>query len=233
MSSASTGMYWNSKKRRNDDDKDQKRRPSSFRRLSLFRRNKQSKNTNEHHFRFKCNYGTVSITNGTNAAIGTVAFRLDNIQNVAELTALYDQYKLGRCIVEFFPRNGAITTPSGVPPGNINNAYSNVQPFITVLDEDDSGSETRVQLLQYSTSKLSAIGEKHVRSLVPSVAASFYQSGIATGYGAKKNQWIDCANSSVPHYGVKYSVNMDNNISADTVLYDIYVTMYVTMKGVR
>lgn len=190
---------------------------------------------NQHHYRYRISAGTVGIANGANSNYNGINFKLNEIPNYTELTSLYDEYRIDKVTVELIPRASQLTTPAAAPAaGNVNQTFSNIQPMLTVIDFDDSTPPgSRADLLQYSTLKVSRYGEKITRTFVPHVATPVYRTGVSSGYGSKGKQWIDCANDDVPHYGLKWAFNQDSAAGADTVVYDIFVTFNLTMRGVR
>lgn len=234
MSSASVG--WDSK---GDGKRGQKRARavSMFGNMGFSRKRGLVKrpSINQHHFRYRISAGTVGIANGANSSYNGINFRLNQIPNYTELTSLYDEYRIDKVVVEFHPRASALTTPAAAPAaGNVNQSFSNIQPFLTVIDYDDSTPPgSRNDLVQYSNLLVSHYGQKVTRTFVPHVAVPVFRTGVSSGYGSKPKQWIDCANDDVPHYGLKWAFNQDTAAGADTVVYDLFVTFHLTMRGVR
>lgn len=193
------------------------------------------KNTQKSYFyKYKISKGTVGIGNGQPQNYNAISFNLRDINNYSELTSLYDEYCISKVVVEFIPR-GAILSQAinTATTGNTNQLYGTVQPFITVIDYDDATAPTtRNELLQYGTCKVSKPHTYVKRVFTPKIAIQTYKTAVSSGYMAKGHQWLDCADDTVPHYGLKWAWDQDQN-AVSTTLYDIYCTYYVKFRGVR
>lgn len=195
-----------------------------------------TKNPNRSYsYKFKVNKGTVGVGSALQANYNAINFQLNDITSAAELTSLYDEYCITKIVCEFIPRAGALSDTIAGAYGNVDQQYGAVQPFMTVIDYDDSNAPAnRTELLQYQTAKYTKPTAKHVRVLSPKIAVQTYKIPVSSGYSAKSRQWIDCADNTVPHYGIKWA--WDQSVPAPqggVVVMDIYCTYYVKFKGVR
>lgn len=152
-------------------------------------------------------------------AVGTARnFKLSDVPNASEFTQLFDQYCIKMVKMSLIPRFTEVSNTS--TQGNI----------WSVLDYDDSIAPPNVDtVLQYENVKRTRMSQIHTRYFKPAVADEIYATGVATTYGAKKNQFLDCTNDAVEHYGVKLWFDT----RATNVIYDVQIKFYLAFKNVR
>lgn len=156
---------------------------------------------------------------GAAAVYGVRTFNLNQLPSASEFTVLFDQYRIDKIKVVFMPRGDSAEA------GTNNN---NTKLF-TVLDYDDDTAVASIDALcQYENVKCSSVLKDHTRVLVPKFANAVYQSAVATAYGPSTG-WLDCNNSTVPHYGIKYGVSA----VAGANIVDIKTTYYLSFKNTR
>lgn len=156
---------------------------------------------------------------GSTATSNAWTFKLDQVTNYTEFTALYDQYRINRIVARWVPR----TTDSGQGAGERGNFYS-------VIDYDDSATINVVEAQESQNVKRTVTTRSHIRSFVPAVLAPTYRVGVTSAYGPKFKQWVDCAYPDVPHYGIKAAVQNWDNLG---ITYDLIVTFYMSFRNVR
>lgn len=131
-----------------------------------------------------------------------ILFTLSQATNASQLVALFDQYCISKVKVTFYPR-WSVDDVEGTAAGN-----GNISSIFVVRDTD--GAPTAY------TSSASAMIHENVAvrrtnipfslSMSPKPAADYYKTAITTGYGAAGAldglNWIDCVDSTVPHYGM-------------------------------
>ena len=122
-----------------------------------------------------------------------------------------------------------------MPRGNSAEAATNnsAGKVFTVVDKDDDGTPASInELLQYPNVKTTNTMRDHARMLKPKFASGAYISGISPsltlGFG-ERSGWLDCENSSVPHYGIKYAIQG----TAGAQVFDVLIDYSVSFKGVR
>lgn len=161
-----------------------------------------------------------AIATGVTGASG-LNFKLSDLPNYTEFTALYDQYQIRAIKIQLIPRfteSAAATSTQA-----IGNMWS-------VIDYDDSGAPGALNdLLQYQNVKRTRTNQMHSRYFKPKVADEVFGSGVATAYSAAKNVWLDCNNPVVEHYGIKFWFDA----TTAGVTYDMMVKMYLAFKNVR
>lgn len=121
-------------------------------------------------------------------------FKLSDIADYTQWTSVFDQYRFKKVTVMV---QGANQTS--------NQASNTLQPLITVIDYDDAtGPATKETALNFGSSFVHHPNCNDRRSFVPRSASALYvNAGTFTGNAIMKNQWIDCAASTVLHYGFK------------------------------
>jgi len=182
---------------------------------------------NVHHFKRTCELAPAIVANSVAAVFGSIQFTLGMLPNVSEFTALYDQYRINKIKVVLVP---ALTGLDGNPQST-----SYYMPnFHSILDYDDSNAPTALsQLMEHPNYRRTRGQRDHKRYFTPAVAAEIYQSGVSTSYSQKFKQWLDLASTSVPHYGLKYCVDVGNPAGGTQWAWRQYVTFYFSCKGVR
>lgn len=158
-------------------------------------------------------------------------FKLSDLPNSAEFTALFDAYRIRGVKLEFVP----VYNSHEINEGPAATPFDRLGlPLMTYArDYDDATSPANENtLLQYAANhRINLTNKKSIYIRNPRVATTVYQSGLTAAYSeAKKNVWIDCANPDVPHYGLKYFVPTEN---LSKILYvRVYATYYLEFKRV-
>lgn len=174
--------------------------------------------SNVHSFkRTVFNSGAVSGST-LNDVYGALSFNLSSVPNYTEFTALFDQYRIDAVKVTFMPR--ANSAELGTNQG--------ITKLFTVVDYDDAATPTAInELMQYENLKTTRSTDDHNRTLRPMLARAVYQAGL-TAYGTGRG-WVDCANPSVPHYGLRYALQQ---LPAGNQSYDLKIKYYLSFKNV-
>lgn len=144
-------------------------------------------------------------------------FSLDQCNNASSYKDLFEYYKINKVVVTFKYKGEAepgtwSSTTSSRPINEINPLlYFKVDhndaaadPLITM----QQSMRTRTKVLTNSNSEFSIV-------LKPAIQSEAYKSAVATTYTPKWGQWLNTADGSVPHYGLKaYAIGYrDANIS--------------------
>lgn len=197
--------------------------------------------SNSHYFKRKVYLGTVSCSSvaaSTGYAGATQIFYLQDLPNYTEFTNLFDSY----CIryVKWY----CILRSTGLSMiESVNNNTTGMPNIICARDYDTgtSGAPTNnlagyQDIQQYSRSKSFAYTPDKrvfVIGIKPAVAAVNYKGVGTVGYTAKFNTKIDCVDSNVPHYGLRYVIQTPSTGASTTTTFDIYATYYLQMWNVR
>jgi len=145
-------------------------------------------------------YAGQVIVNSSTPTLFAISFRLDDLQNTSNYSALFDQYRFERVRVHFRSRNNsAILANTASPNAATPTGY-------IVVDRDDASAPASTGALQQYGNVISLNGfESAYVDLVPSITPSVFSGGAFSGYAVQEADscWIDIANTGVPVYGVK------------------------------
>lgn len=168
------------------------------------------------------------VQNGATSIFAAVAFQLSDLPNSSTFAALFDQYKLERVKLHFKSRNNAVfvantaSPNAGVPTGQVAVDRDDATPWTTSSDG-----------LQYDNA-IQFNGEEDFEvEIVPSITPSVFASGAFSGYGTRSPMWIDIANTSVPHYGVKMHVGPLTVSTTSSWTWDMQAEYIVSFKNSR
>lgn len=172
-------------------------------------------------------------TTYTNAWIGTtggadtfktLSFKLSDLPSYQEFTALYDQYCIKGVKFTLMPR--------------FNSSNPGLNPITpqtwSILDYDNSGTNITSQneMLQYQNLKMIPGTSYHKRYIVPAVDAEIYNGLAVAAAAPQKNVFLDTANASVEHFGVRIMIPAVP-FGSEQVFWDLKVKFYLAMKNVR
>lgn len=189
---------------------------------------------------YKLTVNYVSITMGALGALnyGAIAPRLFDIPQHAEYTAMYDQYKITGLKFKFIPLQN---TANVARIDAANNSYPNTQlPYLyVVIDNDDNNNITTINdMLQYQNVKYVPCYKKMNRYIVPTTLGRVFETAVGDGYTTKRRQWLDCDDTDIPHYGIKWLLSSATptgaaNPFAGATMYNVFVTYYIKFRTVR
>lgn len=177
-----------------------------------------------YNFKRTVDLGNINASSAADV-LGVMFFKLNDMSGYTEFTSLFDQYKIYKVKVQWFPLQTQATV----------GAASAVTPFIlTAVDYDDkvapaSGSV----LLEYANMRTHSFFKNFAITLRPKPQlTAITQTGGATGVAlAPNNVWLDAASSSVEHYGFKYCIPQ---VSANNIAgWRLIAHYFVTLKNVR
>lgn len=151
---------------------------------------------------------------------GGIYFRLIDVPGSSEFTSLFDQYRIDKVRVRFMPR--ANSAEVGTNQGMVK--------LFTAIDYDDISPAASIQdLLQYQNCRFQPTTRMSSRTLKPKHAVEVYQSAVSTGYGMRTG-WLDVANPSVQHYGIKWALQQ---LPAGAQTFDLHIQYHLSFKNVR
>jgi len=171
-----------------------------------------------HYFKRNCIVGT--ITSSTTVAVGSAyTFTLTNLPGYTEFTALFDQYRLLKVMMQFIPATNVLTasaTPLAHPVA------------VTAIDYDDGNTPTTTdELREFETCKIVQPFKVHYVNVIPRIAAAVY-SGAFTSFSNTK-MWIDSASPTVQHYGVKFIADASTAVQ----IWHVECCYYVACRNSR
>lgn len=160
-------------------------------------------------------YGTPSTVTMTGAATesdNSDTFALSNVVGYTELTNLYDQYKIKSVTMKFhlISNPDRLTTPGTDPAANYLTP-PNYPKLWYYRDYDDSSALTLAQMREVGKAKFKILKPNSVVSikLRPAVLTQLYRTAVTTGYSPTWVKRIDCSQSDIPHYGLKWIMESD------------------------
>lgn len=125
----------------------------------------------------------------------TLTFRLDELENYTELTALFDQFKIVSAKIKVQSTFFA-STQTSTPV-----------PFIDYIQDYDDNTMPSISLMRQKMGvKTKYFGSKSnvTMGVRPKPAQMLYNGALATGYAVPgRSVWINTSNSDVPHYSIK------------------------------
>lgn len=144
--------------------------------------------------------GFVAGANGLN-----LSFTLDSLQNYAEITNLFDSYRIVKIVTTFIPlesAGGYEIGPSGSATGAVLQAVHPV--LLYASDENDVTSGSESSLIQQENVRMTRLDKMFSYSFkpVPYVSDGLGRTKVLGG-------WCPANNPSVIHYGLKMNVLAD------------------------
>lgn len=198
----------------------------------------------KYHFRRIVNLS--NITGGISGAanFGTYTFSLDQLPNYTEFTNLFDQYRINKVVLKLIPQYNQST----FNVGHANNTATSGQlsgrnpRFMIVNDYDDDTAPVNMDTLrQYANVKVYPVMNNKLikHTITPATQMMAYETIGTTGYIPKFKQWINCSDSNVPHYAIKWGIedtSAINNTAASLANAQVYfrveASIYLSFKGV-
>lgn len=157
-----------------------------------------------------------------------LAFSLQDVGQVATLTALFDQYRFDKVEIRLVPASSSVETFNVASPNN------SVPSIYAVLDFDDSTALASLAAAQqYDNVQITRYGEGLSITVLPSNTPALYASGGFSGYEVQRADWVDCANTAVGHYGVKGIITELTALSTSTAVWYIYAKYYLSFRNTR
>jgi hypothetical protein len=157
-----------------------------------------------------------------------LAFNLYDLAQVANWTALFDQYRIDKVEVKFQSQGTNVDLHTYVTLNAENPA------IWMVLDFDDNTTPTSLaQILEYDNVEVTESGSGFFATVYPSLTPSVYSAGAFSGYAVERAGWIDCANTAVPHYGLKGVIEALYPASTGNYSWTIEAKYFFSFRNVR
>ncbi len=160
---------------------------------------------------------TGAITGTTNNVFWSLYFRLaDLTQASTEFGPMFDQYKIAEVKVHLHPQMRV----------NYQGAAGVFQsPVFTAVDYDDSSTPTNMgYIFEYQNVEIHDAYKPFTVSLKPRIAVN-----TGTGFVNQSSGWIDMADQTVMHYGLKGAFPWLSASSA----WNIFVEYVILLRSVR
>jgi len=164
---------------------------------------------------------------------------LQDLPQASTLTALYDQYRLWRIRMTFRLINNNDNSTAQTSTGSSTNPTTSFPTLWIVPDHDDSSAPTLASIKEYSRVKQFVLRPNSLikYSFRPNVLSQLYDGAITTAYKLEKpgGVWVDCSQTSVPHYGLKFFVTLNGQPMNASYPYIVQIEAkyHVAMKCIR
>ena len=150
---------------------------------------------------------------------------LGAVINASKLTNLYQRYQIEKLEVEMDLIVGE----------SYNGVASALPTLYSVVDYGDAVAPTSladVSNFQNIVEHPVVLNKPFKRTFYPKAAASYFISGVATGYGTMpKDTWFDNASANIPHYGPKFWIRNFNVSGLNTGMgIRVRPTLFLKMK---
>lgn len=171
---------------------------------------------------------------------GAMAFSLDMFNNYSRWRSSFEEYKINKIVVKFrwMRRVEAASAP------NVTGlAGTNICPmWMHAVDHDDAIPPTQINHLALKSGAkrffLSGNFKKWSVAFKPAILNMAYKTSVSTAYSPTYDRWIDTADYSTPHYGLKWMWEADwgsgagiAEIPLGDVHYDIFA--YCTFRKLK
>lgn len=131
------------------------------------------------------------VCDGINPSVGSFNFSLVDVPNSSEFTTLFDQYRIDKIEIEWYPEYTELTDAALV--SNAVNAQVN-----TAIDPVGFSPTTVADVLQYKTLYATGITKQHKRVLHP----KYLIDGVIP-----VNMFVSTSSPSLDWYGVSYGIS--------------------------
>lgn len=161
----------------------------------------------------------------SNINLGGVSVYGPATPNSAELSNLFDQYRITGCMLRIDWDYNSYPVSSGTA----------VAPLIYyVADYDDSGSSPVSTLLQYSGVVTHSFLENGYSPLIvsfkPRPLRDIASTGVLTSYGPMTTApWIRTSEQATPHYGMKFCASQFG-LGGISLIGNITITCYIDLE---
>lgn len=146
-------------------------------------------------------------------------FRLTDVPNNSEFTALFDMYKINCIKIRFLPQ-----MTENISLTSVNNPYANIR-FLSAIDKNDSTVTSSDQIREYQSCKVTPILKEHERII--------YKPQIFDSSGYSVSPWLATSSPSTVYYGLKTSVDPIVSSSITVMHYSVEVVYYLAFKNVK
>lgn len=185
------------------------------------------------------NYSTKRITYATRVCEKTAlqlsgqiwssrvyTFRLSDLPNYTEFTALYDQYKIEKVKLQFFPRFDT-TLPSSTGAGFTNTLLYNINS-----EDGTNRMTTEYDALQAMSAKMRVTNDPFTIWVKPKFQVEV-ASSLSFSAAQPSTGWLDCDNFGVQHVGHEIGGYQMAAGAGQTNEWKCYATYYVAFKDIK
>lgn len=154
-----------------------------------------------HSFKRSFEYTVLDQTTAVNGiATGAWTFNLGNLPNNAEYTALFDRYMITYIKLYVYLR---------IDPGASAANTAHFPMMYIIRDYDDSSAPVSISnIFEHARVQRRMLQPNRpvVIKLKPATLGLTYNTAVSSTFSPQWNKWIDMANTTVPHYGLKWAL---------------------------
>ena len=181
--------------------------------------------------------GTTSLLTYTGTSETRLAMScvFDDLPSKTEFTTLFDSYMITGVMIQIKMLNNP-DAPNYINTNTSGNS-SNFYPTIWyVADHDDATPITLAAIKEFEKVRHKVLRpntELNIR-LRPTTLTQLYRTVTSTGYvNNQRRQWIDLADTDVPHYGLKFVIDYEGSAPTQAYKFKINVKYFFSCKSVR
>lgn len=176
-----------------------------------------------YYFKRMCNLADINFN--TVGVGGLYVFKMSDVPNVAEFSALFDSYSLSKVVVKFKAAVNQLNTGS-----NASTLF--VPDFFVAADYDSQTNPTSANdVRQYPNVKYCKANQDITYVLRPRVLTQVFRSAVTTGYMVNNSGvWLDFDQNDIPHYGLVYYAS--SAVATNQFGYHVEATYYFKCRGV-
>jgi len=155
-----------------------------------------------------------------------IGFELNDLDQVASLTALYDQYRIDKVELKIMSADTSINVMNTASPNG-------TVPFMLIaIDSDDNNAPTSLAYMrQYDQVETVTYGNSYFVTVKPSVTPANYASSAFDGYSVVRASWLDSASPAIVHYGVKGAINALTGASTSFCQWQIFAKYFLSFRS--
>jgi len=162
--------------------------------------------------------GTIVATLST-TTFGAFSFRLNEVPNYTEFTAMYDQYKINAISITFYPQLTGVTSYIGST--TIQNAR-----FLTAIDLTDNTPPSQMDdLREYENCEC--------HSATETFTVYISNPRFIDSNGALRTGYLATTSPSTTYYGLKYGLDILSPSAAGTYTYRCEAVYYMSFKAIK
>jgi len=170
---------------------------------------------------------TTAITQTAGAVTaGAINMTLGQVPQFATFNSLYDAYRIDYMEITFRSRN----TDNGL----LSAAVQVIPLIYTAVDKDDSTTPTLAQIIEYQGVQTHPTSlEQFTIRFAPATRGLIWDGAAAQAGARLTKQWIDAAQTGIPHYGLKYVITAGVGGQTSLATWDVDLYCGVSFKNVR
>lgn len=170
----------------------------------------------------------IAVPAGPSPELGVAfTFKLSDLPQNVTFSKLFDSYRINKILIKAMPLTNSSVT--------INPNYK----VLSAIDLDDAATPTTLSIMERSNVRINLIssGGKTNQilkwSIRPRYLTQLFETTVSTGYGqGSRSQWLDCADPTIPHFGLKVVFDTDPLLNA-AVVWQFYITYMIEFKSLR